>query len=254
MKNDLKLSLTQHLGELRRRLIFCLLFFLLAFGFSYYYSEAIYAFILKPLEQAYIGIGDLKNKKLIYTDLTEAFTTYLKLSVISSLFFSLPFILLQIYLFVAPGLYKKEKKIVLAIISFSPLLFFCGAAFVYYFIAPLAFRFFLGFERASNSGSFIAIELQAKIGEYLDLFSNLIFAFGLAFQLPIIMILLVRMGILSAEGLRKKRKYWIILIFIIAAIITPPDVISQIAMALPMCLFYELAIIICVKLEKKEND
>lgn len=244
--HDKNLTLTQHLIELRQRLVSCILAFLICFGISYYFSANIYDFLLKPLAHQYGG-------KIIYTGLTEAFATYLRLSMLSALFLSFPFIALQIYLFIAPALYKKEKKFILAILIFCPLLFLTGAVLVYNLILPLAFKFFLSFQNLSPHQS-LPIELQAKIGEYLDLITQLIFAFGLAFQLPIILIFLVKFGILTVEGLKKKRKYWIVIIFAIAAVITPPDVLSQVALAVPMILLYEIAIIISSKLTINKND
>lgn len=232
-------TITEHLIELRNRLIYSLLAILIAFGISYYFSQDIYKFLLKPLVAT---IGDVQNQKIIYTNLLEAFVTYLKLSFTCALFFAFPFIALQFYLFIAPALYKKEKRFILAILFFCPFLFLLGSAMVYEFVLPLAFKFFLSFQNFNPEGS-LPIELQAKIGEYLDLVMQLIFAFGIAFQLPIVLVCLVKFGVLSIEGLKSKRKYWIVIIFSIAAVITPPDVISQLALAIPMVLLYEISII-----------
>lgn len=243
---DKHLTLTAHLIELRQRMVYSIVAFLICFGISYYFSAHIYNFLLQPLAHQYGG-------KIIYTGLTEAFLTYLHLSLLSALFLSFPFVALQIYLFIAPALYKKEKKFILAILFFCPFLFLSGAILVYELILPLAFKFFLSFQNLNPDQS-LPIELQAKIGEYLDLITHLIFAFGLAFQLPIILIFLVKFGILTVEGLKGKRKYWIVIIFAIAAVITPPDVLSQIALAVPMILLYEIAIIISSKLTTNNND
>lgn len=242
-------TITEHLLEMRNRLIYSLVAILVAFCISYYFAEDIYKFLLRPLVET---IGDTQNQKIIYTNLLEAFATYLKLSFTCALFFSFPFIALQFYLFIAPALYKKEKKFILAILFFCPFLFLLGAAMVYEFVLPLAFKFFLSFQSFDPEGS-LPIELQAKIGEYLDLVMQLIFAFGIAFQLPIILVCLVKFGVLSIEGLKSKRKYWIVIIFAIAAVITPPDVISQLALAIPMVLLYEIAIITSSILIK-QND
>ena len=240
-------NLTEHLIELRNRLVYCVIAILLAFFVSYHFAQNIYDFLLQPLLAAF---GNQTNQKIIYTSLTEAFVTYLRLSITSAIFFAFPFIASQLYLFIAPALYKKEKKFILAIMFFCPLLFLIGAVMVYKLVLPLAFKFFLSFQKLNPVGT-LPIELQAKIGEYLDLVMQMIFAFGIAFQLPIILICLIKFGILSVEGLRKKRKYWIVIIFAIAALITPPDVVSQITLALPMILLYEIAILISSKITKK---
>jgi sec-independent protein translocase protein TatC len=240
-------TLTEHLIELRNRLVYSAVAVLLAFFLSYYFAQNIYDFLLQPLLKAF---GEHSNKRIIYTNLTEAFITYLRLSLTSAVFFAFPFIASQLYLFIAPALYKKEKKFVLAIMFFCPLLFLLGSIIVYKLVLPLAFKFFLSFQNLNPINS-LPIELEAKIGEYLDLVMQMIFAFGIAFQLPIILICLVKFGILSVESLRKKRKYWIVIIFSIAAVITPPDVLSQVTLALPMILLYEIAIIISSKIIKK---
>ena len=240
-------TVTEHLIELRNRLFYCIVAILLAFVLCYHFAQNIYDFLLQPLLAAF---GDQSSKRIIYTSLTEAFITYLKLSLTSAIFFTFPFIAFQIYLFIAPALYKKEKKFILAIMFFCPFLFLIGAIMVYELVLPLAFKFFLSFQNFNPTNS-LPIELEAKIGEYLDLVMQLIFAFGIAFQLPILLICLVKFGILSVDNLRKKRKYWIVIIFSVAAVITPPDVLSQILLALPMILLYEIAIIISSKITKK---
>ena len=245
MQTNKEQTLIEHLAELKKRLIYCLLVILIGFFLSYHFASHIYSFLLKPLADC-LG-GD--DKRIIYTNLTEAFLTYLKLSLFSALCFTFPFLALQFYLFIAPALYKTEKKYVLTILFFCPLLFFLGALMVYELVLPLAFKFFVGFQNF-NPQNGLPIELEAKISEYLDLVMQLIFAFGIAFQMPIILICLVKFGILSVESLKKKRKYWIVIIFIIAAIITPPDVLSQFALALPMILLYEISIIISAKIIK----
>ena len=246
MLKDKEQTLIDHLTELKRRLIYCLLAILIGFVISYSFADDIYDFLLRPLADI---LGDDKGKRIIYTNLTEAFLTYIKLSLLASLFFTFPFIAGQLYLFLAPALYKKEKKFILMILFFCPLLFFLGVAMVYQFILPWAFKFFVSFQSFNPQNDF-SIELEAKISEYLNLVVQLIFAFGIAFQLPVLLVCLVKFGILSVEGLRKKRKYWIVLIFIVAAVITPPDVISQIALAIPLILLYEIAIIISARMTR----
>ncbi len=244
-------TLTEHLIELKKRLIYCLLAILIGFCASYHFAENIYNFLLQPLAECLGGQNGYNGgQKIIYTNLTEAFLTYLRLSLLASVFFTFPFLALQFYLFIAPALYKKEKNFILAILFFCPSLFFLGALMVYKLVLPLAFKFFLSFQNFDPKNA-LPIELQAKISEYLDLVIQLIFAFGIAFQLPIILICLVKFGVLSVEGLKKKRKYWIVIIFVIAAVITPPDVLSQFSLALPMILLYEISIIISSKITKQ---
>jgi len=240
------ITLTDHLIELRGRLICCMLFLLAAVIVSYIYSTDLYNFLLQPLIDSY---GDRLDRRIIYTNPAEAFTTYVRLSFFFGLFISFPIIALQFYFFIAPGLYKSEKKTVISILLFSPLLFIIGAALAYYFIFPLCFEFFLSFE-VSGMESKMPIEMEARISEYLDLVIQLIFGFGISFQLPVVLVLLVKIGVLSVESLRKKRKYWVILIFILAAILTPPDAISQVTMAVPMLLLYEIAILISARINK----
>ena len=239
--------LKDHLIELRQRLIYSVLFFFIAFIISYFFSKEIYNFLLNPLIEIY---GSNSDKRIIYTGLAEAFITYVKLAFLTALFFSAPFVITQFYLFIAPGLFKKEKKLILSLLIISPLLFLLGAILLYYFIFPLAFNFFVSFELSSTT-DLIPIELEARISEYLALVTKLIFAFGVAFQLPILLIILVKIGFISVKSLKEKRKYWILLIFIVAAILTPPDIFSQIFLAIPMILLYEIAIFVSSKLVKK---
>ncbi len=242
MKNNL--TLTNHLIEVRQRLIYVIVFFFITFIASYCFKEQIYNFLLEPLIKVY---GEDHDKRIIYTGLTEAFITYVRLAFLSALFFSTPFIITQFYLFISPGLYKNEKKLILSLLVISPLLFLLGSMLLYYFIFPVAFKFFVGFELSSNLAN-IPIELEARISEYLGLVVKLIFGFGIAFQLPILMIILVKIGFLSVDSLRSKRKYFILLIFILAAILTPPDIFSQVFLAIPMILLYEIALLISLKI------
>ena len=250
LMNNKQQTLQQHLVEMRQRLTYIIIYFLLSFIFCYIFIEPIYNFLLEPLSQIY---GSNSDKRMIYTGLAEAFITYLRLSFLSAIFLTLPFLLIQFYLFLAPGLYQKEKKLLLSLLTMSPLLFLFGAILIYYFVFPLAFKFFVSFEAIGNAGN-MAIELEARISEYLNLVVKLIFAFGLAFQLPILLIILVKIDFLSIASLKTKRKYWILFIFILAAILTPPDIFSQIFLALPMILLYEVAIIICVIINKDKNS
>ena len=236
------MTLHQHLAEFRRRIIFCLIFFLAAFVICYFFSEKIYQFLLQPFLEI---SSQHQNHRLIYTSPGEAFATYLKLSLSSSLFFSFPIFATEIYLFLSPALYKNEKKNILLIFFFAHFLFLCGAIFAYFFILPATLEFFSSFEvKGSAADAIIAIQLETKISEYLNFVTKLLLGFGIAFQLPILLLFLIKVGFLSANDLRRKRRYWIVIIFILAAILTPPDVMSQISLASLLILLFEIVILI----------
>ncbi|MDX2082803.1 MAG: twin-arginine translocase subunit TatC [Rickettsiales bacterium] len=242
------MTLQKHFEELRHRLIFSLIFFFIAFGLCYFFSTEIYNFLLQPFVEFSL---DHQNRKLIYTSPSEAFITYIKLSFYSALFFSFPIFASQFYFFVAPGLYKNEKKNILLILFSSSFLFLFGAIFAYYFILPVAIQFFASFEIQGSAAS-LPIQLEARISEYLNLVTDLLFGFGVAFQLPILLLFLIRVGLLSANDLKKKRRYWIVVIFIVAAVLTPPDVLSQISLAIPMILLFEIVILISKNFNNKK--
>jgi sec-independent protein translocase protein TatC len=233
--------LIQHLVELKRRMIISLLAFLGATVLCYFFAADIYAFLVKPLAEA---LPNPEQRRLIYTGLTEAFVAYLKLAVFAGFFVAFPIIAAQLYLFLAPGLYKKERKALIPYLVAAPTLFLTGAAFVYYFIFPAAWRFFAGFETIPIEGG-LPIQLETKVADYLTLVMHLIIAFGLSFQLPVILVLLVRSGMMSLETLRRGRRYAIVIIVTVAAFITPPDIFSQIALSVPLYLLYELSILLC---------
>jgi sec-independent protein translocase protein TatC len=236
------MNLQQHLNELRIRIIFSVIFFVIFFVICYFFSQEIYNFLLQPLAEI---SQNNHNRRLIYTSPTEAFTTYLKLSFISALFFSFPIFVAEIYLFLSPALYKNEKKNMLLIIFSTSFLFLLGAIFAYYFILPLALNFFSSFEiQSSAASSYFPIQLETKLSEYLNFVMNLIFGFGIAFQLPILLLFLIRLGCLSVNDLRSKRRYWIVMIFIASAILTPPDVLSQISLAILLIILFEIVILI----------
>ncbi|MCV6599202.1 MAG: twin-arginine translocase subunit TatC [Alphaproteobacteria bacterium] len=218
--------ITSHFSDFRNKLISCFLFFLISFGISYYFSDLIFAFLASPLE----------NNKMIYTNLTEGFFTYLKVAYFGGLFLSIPFCLIQLWRFISPGLYINERKAILPFIIMTPILFYLGGAFVYFLVIPNAWSFFLSFQSDS-------IELTAKISEYLSLIMSLIIAFGLCFETPVILSLLVKIGIVSFETLKKARKYFIIIAFILGAFLTPPDVISQLILASVIVILFELSLI-----------
>lgn len=243
-----KTPLIIHLKELRKRLFYISISLLIAFFISYYFVEELYQFLLRPLAE----ISKEEDRKLIYTGLTEAFFTYISLALYSAIIISFPFIAAQIYIFLAPGLYKKEKKVIAPYLVAAPLLFLMGAAIAYYVIFPLAWKFFLSFETMGEN-SILPIKLEARVSEYLSLSMSLVVGFGLAFQLPIIITLCAHVGWVRSEGLRNHRKFAIVGIFILAAFLTPPDVISQIGMALPLIILYELSIFAVRMIERNKN-
>lgn len=242
-------SLASHFKELKIRLIYTLIFFFISFFLSYFYVEKIYQFLLTPLNEQWLN----QDKHMIYTNLAEIFFSYLKLSYYAALSITIPFFFSQIYIFIAPGLYKNERKTLIPFLIATPILFFLGMLFVYYFIFPLAWKFFLSFEQSVAPAS-LPMKLEAKVSEYLSLAVNMIIAFGLAFQMPIILALLAKIDIITAQQLKNKRRFAIVLIFILAAILTPPDAISQIGLAIPMIILYELSILICAKINKDRKD
>ena len=248
--NENKQPLLAHLVELRSRLIKTMIMITLLFVIFYLFADNIYNFLVQPYANAVEGE---EGRRLIFTALHETFFTYIKVALFAALFISLPFLLIQLWIFVAPGLYKNEKNVVAPYLLATPILFILGSALVYYLIMPLAIKFFLSFESIGGNGA-LPIQLEAKVNEYLSLIMRLILAFGLCFQLPVALTLMARVGLVSSEGLKKNRKYVIIGIFAIAAILTPPDPISQIGLGIPILLLYELSIIAVSFIEKRKNS
>ncbi len=246
------MPLLDHLIELRSRLIYSVVAIFILFFICYYFSPSIYNFLVAPLADVLEQMGG--QRRLIFTALHEAFFTYIKVAFFAALFLSFPFLAIQIWMFIAPGLYQNEKRAFAPFLIATPILFFMGGALVYYFVFPLAWKFFLSFE-ASGGAGVLPIQLEAKVDQYLSLVMRLIFAFGLCFELPVVMTLLGRVGLVTSKGMKEKRKYAIVITFIVAAILTPPDVISQIGLALPTMLLYEISIYSVRIIERsRENE
>lgn len=239
--------LITHLIELRTRVMRAGLAWIVATIICYLFAADIYQFFLKPLATAF---GENSSHRLIATSLPETFLTYIKLAIYGGFFAAFPIIATEIYLFIAPGLFKHEKRVIAPYLILAPILFFIGAAMAYYYVMPKAWEFFLSFETPQGDGA-VPLMVEAKVSEYLGLVMHIVLAFGLSFQLPILLTLLIRFGLMSTQTLAKGRRYAVVILLTIAAFITPPDILSQILLFIPLYALYELSILIGRAIEKK---
>lgn len=244
MINDLSpeptMPFMNHLVELRQRLLWCVAVFIVMSGLSYCYAEQIFLFLVRPLTHLY---PEASQHRLIYTGLAEAFVTYVKVALFSGAFLTLPLLAMHIWRFIAPGLYAHERRLFQYFLWATPLLFLAGALFAYYIVIPNAWAFFTKFENLRPLKS-LPIQFEARLSEYLSTTLQIIFAFGTCFLLPIILLLLARIGVLNRDLLCRGRRYAFILILIASAVFTPPDVLSMVCLATPLYFLYEVSIIL----------
>ena len=244
-------SILGHLQELRNRLIISILAWLVCSGVSYWCIQPILSFLTEPLADAF---PHAEHRRLIFTGLPEAFVTYVKLSLFVGFLAAFPIIVMQLYRFIAPGLYRTERRAVIPFLAAAPILFYSGAALAYFYIFPLAWKFFVSFELPTfSAGAGLPIELETRLSEYLALVTSMVLAFGIAFQLPLALVLLIRAGLVSTAQLTKGRRYAIVILLIVAAVLTPPDVFSQIGLFIPLYGLYEIAIIAGRRVEKRRS-
>jgi|SRR6185437_10990903 len=233
--------LMDHLIELRKRLIRAMIAFGICFGVCFYFSMPIFDFLTRPLHMA--------TNHLIYTALTEVFVTQIKIAMFGGACLAFPFMAAQLWLFVAPGLYRHERRAFLPFLAWTPIMFLAGTAFCYYVMLPFAIRFFASYQVPSSAGV-MGIELQARVSDYLDIVMTLIFAFGLTFQLPVLLSLLGKVGIVSVKALKEMRRYAYVGLFAVAAVFTPPDAISMLSLAIPLVGLYEISVFCVMMIER----
>jgi sec-independent protein translocase protein TatC len=242
--------LITHLLELRTRVMRAAVIWLVATIACYFFAADIYQFLLHPLAVAFDGET---GRRLISTSLTETFVTYIKLAIYGGFFLGFPLLAREVYMFIAPGLFKHEKRMLAPYLVLAPVLFFLGAAMAYYYVMPKAWQFFLSFETPQGEGA-LPLVLEAKVSEYLGLVMHIVLAFGLSFQLPILLTLLIRVGLMSVATLANGRRYAVVILLTIAAFITPPDILSQILLFIPLYALYEVSIIVGRVIEKRRRE
>ena len=242
--------LAEHLAELRRRLLWSFVLLGVATGICFYFAQDIYGFLVRPLADA---MGPESTQRLIYTGLTEAFFTYIKVAFFAAFFLTFPFIAIQLWRFVAPGLYVRERRAFLPFLVATPVLSFAGGAFVYFLVMPMAWRFFLKFQ-TTGMETILPIQLEPRVGEYLDIVLTLVVAFAVCFQLPVLLGILGRAGMVTADMLCRARRYAIVGFFVVAGVLTPPDVLSQCLLAVPLMALYEVTIVFLRRMEVSRRD
>lgn len=244
-----KAPLMAHLLELKRRVLWAMLAWLAGIAVCFFFAPEIYRVLVLPLAEAF---GNDTGRRMIYTGLTETFMVYFKIALYAGFALAFPIIAAQLYLFLAPGLYKHEKRVFVPYLLGAPMLFAAGASLAYFFVMPLAWKFFLSFEQLP-ADSAVPLMLEARISEYISLVVQFMMAFGIAFQLPILMTLLVRAGMIKTATLARKRRLAVVILLVAAAILTPPDILSQLLLFLPLYLLYECSLLVCANIEKKHS-